>query len=132
MQQPLVPTSIGELIDKITILQIKQEKMTDRSKLENVNRELAELGKIWETSKDSSIDITELQNRLKQVNETLWEIEDRIRIKESTAEFDQEFIELARSVYFQNDSRAEIKKQINLQTGSTLVEEKQYREYQNR
>ncbi len=131
MQQPLVPTSVGELIDKITILKIKQEKFTDDSKLANVNRELNELEKIWQTSKDASVDIADLHDQLKQINKTLWEIEDKIRIKELAAEFDQEFIELARSVYYKNDTRADIKKKINLRTGSTLTEEKQYQDYQN-
>lgn len=131
MQQPLVPTSVGELIDKITILKIKQEKFTDDSKLANVSRELNELERIWQTSKDASVDIADLHDQLKQINETLWEIEDKIRIKELAAEFDQEFIELARSVYYKNDTRADIKKKINLRTGSTLTEEKQYQDYQN-
>ena len=129
MQQPLVPTSVGELIDKITILKIKQEKITDQLKLDNINRELKELERIWETSKDPTVDLADLHDQLKSINLKLWDIEDHIRAKESAAQFDQEFIELARSVYKQNDLRAAIKKQINTRSGSTLVEEKSYQEY---
>ena len=129
MQQPLVPISIGELIDKITILQIKQEKIQNESKLNNINRELNELLTTWLRIKGSSVDISDLHNDLKAVNEKLWDIEDRIRIKEANSQFDQEFIELARSVYVQNDSRAALKKEINIRAGSTLIEEKQYQEY---
>ena len=129
MQQPLVPTSIGELIDKITILQIKQEKITDQLKLGNINRELNELEKIWQTSKDPNVDLADLHAQLKDINLQLWDIEDRIRAKESAAQFDQDFIDLARSVYKQNDLRAAIKKEINIRSGSMLVEEKSYQEY---
>ena len=129
MQQPLVPTSIGELIDKITILQIKREKIQNETKLENIKRELDELLTVWQRIKDPSVDVSDLHNSLKAVNEKLWEIEDRIRIKEAKAQFDQEFIDLARSVYVQNDSRAGLKKDINIRTGSMLIEEKQYQDY---
>lgn len=124
-----MPISVGELIDKITILKIKQGKITDMEKLANINHELSELEKTWEASKDPSIDITDLLEKLKNVNTKLWEIEDKIRAKESSSEFDQEFIELARSVYQQNDLRAALKKEVNIRTGSALTEEKSYRDY---
>ena len=129
MQQPLVPTSVGELLDKISILKIKQEKITDAQKLENINRELTELESIWTGIQDPATDLAELCEQLKAVNTALWDIEDKIREKESANSFDQEFIELARSVYKQNDLRAALKKEINLRSGSALVEEKSYQQY---
>ena len=105
----LAPVSLGELIDKITILEIKQIHMTG-IKLKNVDKELKLLKNIIQ-DKNLEIDI-DLINNLKEVNKNLWEIEDNIRIKESNQEFDKEFIELARSVYKENDKRASIKKEI--------------------
>ena len=120
------PISIGELVDKITILEIKKNKLQD-SKLENVLKELSYLRELIEKNK---IDITEdLFSQLKKINLSLWEIEDRIRIKEKNKEFDNTFIELARSVYFKNDKRAEIKKNINQLSNSEITEEKFYSEY---
>ena len=105
------PISIGELIDKITILEIKKNKLQN-SKLENVLKELSFLRKLMEKHQ---IEITDnLFTQLKEINLTLWNIEDQIRIKEKNKEFDNIFIELARSVYFTNDKRSEIKKRINL------------------
>ena len=127
--QLLAPISVGELIDKITILKIKQKKASDSKQLDNIERELKELEQTWEKSKASDLDISDLFTQLTIVNETLWGIEDDIRAKEATNTFDEEFVELARSVYKQNDLRAELKKQINLRTGSTLVEEKLYQDY---
>ena len=127
--QLLVPISVGELIDKITILQIKQKKAEDKDKLANVERELNELASTWEDSKPANMDFSELEKQLMQVNETLWEIEDQIRAKEAASLYDEEFIQLARSVYMQNDHRAALKKEINLLSGSTLVEEKLYQKY---
>ena len=127
--QLLIPISVGELIDKITILKIKQQKASDSQKLSNINRELEELEHAWNTANTSGVDISDLQNQLTQVNENLWEIEDDIRAKEATNAFDQGFIDLARSVYKQNDLRAALKKEINLLTGSALVEEKLYQDY---
>lgn len=122
-----IEISVGELVDKVTILKIKSERIKDNTKLENVKKELIVLtNSLAETSiKTDSNEFIEL----KKVNEELWEIEDKIRIKESKKEFDSEFIELARSVYFKNDVRAEIKKKINMLTGSDLVEEKEYVDY---
>ncbi len=127
--QLLIPISVGELIDKITILKIKQQKASDKQKLANVNHELDELEATWHKAKPSDVDISGLQDKLTQVNEALWGIEDDIRAKEAASSFDQEFIELARSVYKQNDLRAALKKEINVLTGSALVEEKLYQEY---
>ena len=122
----LAPISLGELIDKITILEIKKVHMTG-IKLTNVNRELELLKNILE-EKNLKIDIN-LINHLKKINNTLWKIEDKIRIKENKQQFDKEFIILARSVYKKNDLRASIKKEINQKYNSELVEEKSYNYY---
>ena len=122
----LAPVSLGELIDKITILEIKQIHMTG-IKLKNVDKELKLLKNILQ-DKNLEIDI-DLINNLKEVNNNLWEIEDNIRIKESNQKFDKEFIQLARSVYKENDKRASIKKEINQKYNSELVEEKSYNNY---
>jgi hypothetical protein len=122
----LAPVSLGELIDKITILEIKQIHMTG-IKLKNVDKELKLLKNILQDT-NLEIDI-DLINNLKEVNKKLWEIEDNIRIKESNQEFDKKFIELARSVYNENDKRASIKKEINQKYNSELVEEKSYNNY---
>jgi len=124
-----VEVSVGELLDKITILEIKSERITDATKLVNVNKELDILRQTWSNSELSSTDITDPMARLKAVNIELWDIEDGIRLKEGVAEFDDKFIELARSVYHRNDVRAAIKKEINLLLGSGLVEEKSYADY---
>ena len=129
MSQILIPVSLGELIDKITILEIKSERITDPAKLANVRLELEQLSQVSVLDDDLLRNIAELRVKLKAVNVDLWEIEDRIRIKESLAEFDQEFIELARSVYFRNDERAAFKRSINIQQGYDLVEEKSYADY---
>ena len=122
----LAPVSLGELIDKITILEIKQIHMTG-IKLKNVDKELKLLKKILQ-DKNLEIDIA-LINNLKEVNNNLWEIEDNIRIKESNQKFDKEFIQLARSVYKENDKRASLKKEINQKYNSELIEEKSYNNY---
>ena len=122
----LAPISLGELIDKITILEIKKLKMTG-TKLKNVTKELELLRLIL---KDRNLEITlDLVNNLKKVNNNLWEIEDRIRLKEINQEFDMEFIQLARSVYKENDKRASTKKEINMKYNSELIEEKSYNKY---
>ena len=125
----LVPVSYGELLDKIAILQIKSERMSDPAKLANVRNELSALERTWMAHPAAVQDIVELRARLKAVNERLWTIEDDIRVKEKAQEFDDEFIRLARSVYVQNDERARIKKDINLALGSAYVEEKSYEDY---
>jgi len=125
------PISHGELIDKITILEIKSEQIVDPAKLVNVRKELDLLAEVWRNDAAAAIDIDAERTRLKQVNQSLWDIEDRIRLKEKAQAFDAEFIELARAVYFQNDDRAAIKREINLKLGSQLVEEKSYQNYKN-
>lgn len=128
MENINVPISPGELLDKITILEIKSENIENQEKLVNVKTELNLLDEIWKkSSPDSSLD--HLKQELKDNNKALWDIEDKIRIKESNKEFDQEFIDLARSVYIQNDKRADTKKKINLKLGSMIVEEKSYADY---
>lgn len=122
----LAPISIGELIDKITILEIKQIYMTG-IKLKNINKEMKLLKNILQ-DKNLEINIDLIKN-LKKINKKLWEIEDNIRIKERNQEFDEEFIKLARSVYIENDKRASIKKEINQKYNSDLVEEKSYKNY---
>ena len=129
MSEILVPVSYGELLDKIAILQIKSERMSDPAKLANVRHELSALERIWLAHPAAVKDIAELRARLKAVNERLWVIEDEIRLKEKAQAFDDEFIRLARSVYVQNDERARIKKDINLALGSAYVEEKSYQDY---
>lgn len=124
-----IELSVGELLDKLTILQIKSERISVQAKLENINKELQVLTALWEASAYSQSDLKGNIQALKEVNEALWDIEDKIRDKERGQSFDQEFIELARSVYFTNDKRAEIKKVINTKTGSELVEEKSYKKY---
>ena len=123
------PVSYGELIDKITILEIKSRRIADEAKLANVRNELDLLNATWANHAASQTDIADARARLLAVNELLWDIEDRIRVKERAQAFDQEFIELARSVYFRNDERAAFKREINLKLGSQLVEEKSYQDY---
>jgi len=122
--------SYGEFLDKLTILQIKSERISDKDKLANIEKELAELNSIWhQERKNLDASVEKEMRQLKIINEKLWEIEDAIRDKERNNRFDNEFIELARSVYFTNDKRAEIKKQINQKLGSALIEEKSYSDY---
>ena len=129
MSEIQVPVSFGELLDKIAILQIKSERMTDAAKLANVRNELAALDATWAAHPAAQQDIAALRAELKAVNERLWVIEDDIRLKEKAQAFDDEFVQLARSVYFQNDIRARVKKDINLALGSAYVEEKSYQDY---
>ena len=129
MEHISVPVSPGELVDKITILEIKAERMTDEQKLQNVRTELDLLVQVWETASVAVGEVLPLKEALKGINQALWDIEDQIRVKESRREFDQEFIDLARSVYVQNDRRAATKKQINVLLGSRIKEEKSYAEY---
>lgn len=129
MSEITVPVSFGELLDKISILQIKSERMSDEAKLANVHRELSALETTWMAHPAAGNDIARLRAELKAVNERLWEIEDEVRLKEKAQAFDGDFVELARSVYLQNDERARIKKAINLALGSSYVEEKSYQDY---
>ena len=121
-----VPISIGELIDKITILEIKKEKLKNL-KLKNILKELSFLRAGLE--KNSIFIPDEIFFQLKSINLTLWDIEDKIRIKEKNKEFDNQFIELARSVYLNNDRRSETKKELNIMFNSEIIEEKSYEKY---
>jgi len=125
-----VPVSPGEVLDKITILEIKSERINDAGKLANVKRELELLQASWRQSVDEDETVRRIHDELKTINEALWEIEDDIRDKERAREFDGRFIELARSVYVTNDQRANAKKELNLYLGSEIVEEKSYQDYQ--
>ncbi len=129
MNDILVPISPGELLDKITILRIKSQRMTDAAKLANVRLELQLWEKTWRECGAPTALVAEEEKALQQVNEQLWDIEDRIRDKEAARSFDQQFIELARSVYVCNDERAAVKKKINTKLGSRIVEEKSYKPY---
>jgi len=122
-----IEVSIGEIVDKLSILQIKKENIIDKEKLQNVNKEYLYLHEIVFSELNINHDDDYL--RLLEVNKTLWKIEDDIREKESKKEFDNQFIELARSVYITNDVRANIKKSINIKYGSLFVEEKSYSDY---
>ncbi|GMR15153.1 MAG: DUF6165 family protein [Gammaproteobacteria bacterium] len=126
----LVPVSPGEVLDKITILEIKSERIDDRDKVANVRRELELLLGTWQQSVDDDDTVRRIHAELKSINEALWEIEDDIRDKERAKEFDERFIELARSVYVTNDQRANAKNELNVYLGSEIVEEKSYRDYQ--
>jgi hypothetical protein len=123
------PVSYGELIDKITILEIKSERMADAAKLANVRDELQLLDALWMGDPASRTDVSAERAELKRINAALWEIEDEIRVKERDQAFDARFIELARAVYHTNDKRAAVKRAINLKLGSRLVEEKSYQDY---
>jgi len=124
-----VPVSVGEVLDKITILQIKLAHISDSAKRANVQNELDALLPLVAGDAFTTNQMQGLVAELKAVNEALWNIEDDIREKEAAKSFDAEFIKLARAVYVTNDKRAEIKKQINLETGSALIEEKSYESY---
>ena len=128
----LIEISNGELLDKLTILEIKLAEIKDEAKLVNIQKEFDTLNPLAKELFDNND--SQLQNHyleLASINSQLWYIEDRIRECEKAKRFDKEFIELARSVYITNDKRSEIKKIINTTTGSNLVEEKSYEEYQN-
>jgi hypothetical protein len=126
---PLVPISWGELIDKITILEIKQRNIKNEKSLSNINKELLFLTEIVNRQFGLTALITDLKYQLLSVNRSLWNVEDEIREKEFRKEFDNIFISLARQVYVLNDDRAKLKKAINLLLLSELVEEKSYREF---
>lgn len=126
---PLAPISWGELLDKISILQIKSERVRSAEARRNIRAELEQLSAIVAERLSGDDRLRVACARLKAINERLWDIEDGIRDKERAQAFDAEFIALARSVYQSNDERAAIKREINLQTGSELIEEKQYSVY---
>jgi hypothetical protein len=121
-----IEVSTGEIVDKLSILQIKKNNITDNEKLINIDKEYEYLYKIvFEDLKINKEDFY----KLILINEKLWQIEDDLRVKESQKEFDEQFIELARNVYYTNDERANIKKQINIKYKSNFVEEKSYNKY---
>lgn len=124
-----VEISIGEFFDKVTILEIKNERIKDADKLININKELSALNALLAELPFSREDVAAEVSELKQINESLWVIEDDIRDQESKKQFDGKFVELARAVYITNDKRSDVKRQINLKLGSDFVEEKSYEEY---
>jgi len=129
MKNILVPVSPGELLDKISILEIKSERMTQPDQLSNVRAELQLLQETWDRSFSLAEGLHALLSELKTVNQKLWDVEDEIRAKERAGTFDARFIELARSVYLTNDRRSQIKKELNRRLGSGIVEEKSYTGY---
>ena len=124
-----VEISYGEFLDKLSILEIKSERIRDPAKLENINRELELLRDLWAADPKAAVDIQTEWGQLKAINEKLWDIEDDIRDRERARCFDEEFIRLARTVYYTNDERAEVKRRLNEKLGSALVEEKSYADY---
>ena len=125
-----IEVSNGEILDKITILVIKSKKITDPIKLKNINNELDELQPFLDVvGYESNSTVNSLVKELESVNEKLWDVEDKLRDKERSKQFDDEFIKLARDVYFTNDERSRIKKNLNEVTNSKLVEEKSYQKY---
>jgi len=126
---PTVAVSWGELVDKITILEIKEQRLTSPAAVANVRNELAALTRVFAELSPVPAGLDALKRDLKAMNEALWDIENRTRAKEAAKVFDQEFIELTRSVYLNNDKRAGIKRRINELLKSGLVEEKQYTPY---
>ena len=128
----LAPISVGELIDKITILEIKIEKIQDNNKQKFIKHELESLNKLLADinfSKDQKKTVNYLKEQLNTANRTLWKIEDDIRKLESIKQFNEEFIELARNVYLTNDKRASLKQKLNQITNSEIVEVKSYKKY---
>jgi predicted nucleic acid-binding Zn-ribbon protein len=126
---PTVEISWGELIDKITILEIKEQRLTSPAAVANVRKELAALNGAISALKPAPAELGALKQDLKSINEALWDIENRTRAKEAAKSFDEQFVELTRSVYLNNDKRAVIKRRINELLNSGLVEEKQYTSY---
>jgi len=125
-----VEVSTGELIDKLSILEIKLLNIKDEEKIKNVYKELQTLNPYFQDLLDEyGLKMKNLYTKISNINKALWDIEDAIRDKERAEEFDEEFVELARSVYITNDQRAAVKKEINLLTKSKLVEEKSYSDY---
>ena len=124
-----VETSVGELIDKMTILEIKKEKISDEKSLSIIDKEYSSLQVTLQKDVKINDEIKKLWNELKKINLKLWEIEDKIRLCEKNKKFDEKFVELARSVYKSNDVRSKLKLKINQLTGSNLQEVKQYTEY---
>jgi hypothetical protein len=131
MNTPMVPVSWGELIDKITILEIKHRKIVQDPAASYIKKELGLLTAIAQGLFDNPV-LLRLKAELSGVNSSLWEIEDQIRLKEAQKKFDEGFVELARSVYKTNDHRADLKRQINVELQSELFEEKSYKDHRSR
>lgn len=129
MREILVPISPGELLDKITILRIKAQRMREPDKLANVRHELSLLEHTWEQSVGCAPGLEAESAALETVNAALWQIEDDIRQHEAEGRFDAAFVELARAVYLRNDERAAIKRRINVRLGASILEEKSYQPY---
>jgi len=123
------PISVGELLDKISILEIKSEKVKDNTKLVNINLELTILRSVASQSLGGYENLEKRISELKLINSELWDIEDKIRIEEKNKRFDEDFIFLARSVYITNDKRFDVKNKINNEFGSIIKEEKSYQKY---
>lgn len=124
-----IPISLGELLDKISILEIKNKKILDESKILNIKKELNDLKKVLDELNINLSETNSLYNKLYKINLTLWEIEDSIRVLEKNEDFGEKFIELARAVYITNDQRFEVKNDINKLFNSEYVEEKSYEDY---
>ena len=124
-----IPVAPGELIDKITILEIKSRRIRDESKLRNVRHELELLNAVWGEMGECASDISDLRRQLAGINEKLWQLEDDIRELEGRGDFGERFVELARSVYRTNDQRVSIKREINTCLHSDIMEEKSYTDY---
>jgi phenylalanyl-tRNA synthetase alpha subunit len=123
---PMVPISWGELIDKLTILEIKQKYIKSQNQIENIKIEYSYLSLVFKKECKNKKIVAELTKRLKKINQNLWNVEEKIRKKDLNSEFDNDFISLAKKVYKYNDKRSNLKKQINLNLGSEIVEEKSY------
>ena len=126
MNTIMVPVSVGELIDKITILEIKAERITAPDKRQNVRVELEGLLPLWESLSAGSAELAGLKAQLRAVNERMWDVQDALRAKEAAQTFDDEFITLARAVAQRNGERIAVKNTINRLAGSRFIEEKQY------
>ena len=124
-----IPVSFGELIDKLTILEIKKSKITDNEKLKNIQLEFELLNKKYQTKLKDTKELQVFYDALLEVNHKLWKIEDKLRILENNKEFNEEFIDLARSVYKSNDERFAIKNEINKTFDSEIQEQKEYENY---
>ena len=129
MRNLVIPISLGELIDKITILRIKFEKINSISARKNISLELEKLQKVLSGTVESSAKLKKFEIKLSKINQALWEVEDQLREKEKEKKFDKKFISLARLVYYKNDERAKIKRIINKNFCSELIEEKSYSQY---
>ena len=129
MRNLKAPISLGELIDKITILRIKSNKINSNEAQKNIRLELEKLEHILNTKMSINTNLKNFEIKLSKINQTLWDIEDQLREKEREKKFDKKFISLARMVYYKNDERAKIKRMINKNFGSELIEEKSYTQY---